>query len=329
MTKINPSVEAAREKARRASGEFGAQSHTAPDAEFTSRNNPLQWSGDQIEASTYEPPMRLAGMPPSDDFTGQFMTGACWVRDNGERPEDIRSLRRFAGQMSDDDFRDHYLRSLQLRDQQEGGSPDFDWDLVEDFDLDLKASYQRGGGRVAEDYLADAGTRSEGYMGGSKFEGYLAKNSSSLPQAEVAKRIREDVKAAKGAGYLPQDLKVSVRSRRGSMISGFSVRATVPDELTYIEGTHPWEKPDFADADRRGVTPFHPKRHPFAATIEERLEIVTNRHAERDVNSMVDFYQVHHDASVYIDSDDPDADNRRWREARDRNSAYVAEHGYC
>lgn len=130
-------------------------------------------------------------------------------------------------------------------------------------------------------------------MGGLAFEGHLARyaEEEGLTQNEVAKRIRGDIKAAKEAGYLPKNVKVSVRQQTGSMMSGFYVRATVPDEV-YQPEPYPWDEQD--------QNQWGSHRKDLTNELFRRLEAITNRYGTSDTNSMVDYFSSHRTSSVSI-----------------------------
>ncbi|MGO1851915.1 MAG: hypothetical protein ACTH0V_00720 [Microbacteriaceae bacterium] len=319
MNSIDPRARAALEAARRANGQFGDQQHSAPDHDLAAGTT--GWSLEQVDAAHYEPPMTLAGFQPPDEDIHDLYRGMVWARERGDRPEDIAVVRRFAGQMPDDDFKELYDQAQRV--QHVDGDK---WEAFGDFELDVRAAMQRSGGAVAEDFLPDAGIASEGYMGGSKFEGHLADTTRGLSQAEVGKRIRADVKAAKDAGYLPENLKVSVRSNRGSMVSSFSVSAEIPDELAYRSGMRPWDGDDRLERLDPGDyvhNPYYDRKHPFAAELSDRLERVTNRYASTDTNSMVDYFDSYHEARVTVEGDDVEARDERYREAQERTSEWA------
>lgn len=279
MTGINPAAAAAREAARSANGEFGEQHHSAPAA-------PLSQAIDQVR---YEAPLKLAGFVP-EDIDSTLARGFSWAHHRGNDLESLQEVRRAAGAMSDEDFKRLYERYNEFTRGEDSYST-FDW---ESWEHETKAAYRRGCGEVSEDYLADAGTSSEGYMGGHAFEGHLAKyaQEEGLTQTEVAKRIRRDVKAAQEAGYLPKSVKVSVRQQTGAMMSGFYVRATVPDEI-YDPEPYPWDGPD-------PVSPWRARRNDLASELSRRLNVVTNRYGSSDTNSMVDYFDSYRESSVSL-----------------------------
>lgn len=64
---------------------------------------------------------------------------------------------------------------------------------------------------VLHNFVEPKITQIEGYLGAKGWAG--AKSDFSYNTAEIAKAVRADIKEAKKAGWLPEDIKVSVRSR--------------------------------------------------------------------------------------------------------------------
>lgn len=142
-----------------------------------------------IDHVHYEVPVRLAGFVP-DDIDSTLARGFHWAHNRGNDLESLQEVRRAAGAISDEDFKRLYERYTEYTSGQDSYST-FDW---ESWEYETKAAYRRGSGKVSDDYLPDAGTSSEGYMGGLAFEGHLTRyaEEEGLSQNEIAKRIRGD-----------------------------------------------------------------------------------------------------------------------------------------
>ena len=69
--------------------------------------------------------------------------------------------------------------------------------------------------------------------------GAKAEATYGLDVADIAKLVRKDVTAARKAGDIPADVKVSVRIDRYSMGQSINVRATLPDRPARVPISDP------------------------------------------------------------------------------------------
>lgn len=305
-------------------GQFDRVNRSAPSGslggETTTTGDTLWADPDRYDAAHYEQPLTLAGWCP-EDFGDRFAQGVLWSHRNGDTPEKVAAVRHYAGQMSDDDFMDLYSDIVDRFGDKEPGAYWKDDEARTLIGGKAELAFRNGDGTIAEDFLADPGEVKSGYMGGSAFTGYLAPETRSESQADVAKRIRSDIKAAKDAGYLPDKLKVSVRSARGSYSTGFRVVATIPDELAGTTCVPEWVQMDESRGPIKWTSPHNPRAprtHPFATELRQRLSVVSNRYAETDNNSMVDYFHNYHEAHVSVVTNDPDAANKRYNDAYEK-----------
>lgn len=315
---INHDAAAARERYRGVGrsnpGQWGDQPHTAPDGPLSvDAEDGLHWGPEQVAAASYEPSFRLGGFavdPSDDEYYGDLAQGMRWAHEHGDRPEDLRYLRRYAGQVDDTSFRELYARAVRTKNGKKFWE-DEDEDEYENWKLAIATASQRASGEVADDFLTRAGMASEGYMGDSPFEDHLTSAAHRESNADIGKRIREGMKRAKDAGYLPKHLKISVRMRRG--MSGYYVSAVLPDNELYRPATHPWETPR---EDPWRVNPFGAIHTKQAEELARRLLIVTNRHASESTSPQGEHFRSHNASIVRLDSPDEEARVRRAEELR-------------
>lgn len=304
---INPEAAARRERSRESDGKFGHQQHSAPEMSVradSSVDNPMGWDAEQIEASSYEAPLVLNGLRPEDldeigglGFGSEFRAACGWAHSRGDRPEDIRQVRKFAGQMSDESFR-HLYHAIIEAGETHGDDHKSLWLEYDRIGAEATAAYTGDQtDPVADDYMASSGTSSEGYMGGSEFTGHLYRETRSLSDTEVAKRIRDDIKAAKQAGYIPKNVRVSVRNNRG--YSGFTVTAKMPGSTLYETAQRPW-----LPINKYNGNPWRTRKSRPAAIVSQRLEAVTNRYGYSDINSMVDYHNSYRRSRVSLEASD-------------------------
>ena len=100
---------------------------------------------------------------------------------------------------------------------------------------------------------------------GSKYTGYR-------DAALIAKDIRADIKAAKAAGEIPADVKVSVRCEKYS--GGQSVRVTLSG----------WAAGDIWDEERRVM--------PRAEQVRRKIDAMREAYNRDASDPMVDYYDV-------------------------------------
>lgn len=287
MSTPAPAADARRESARghgTRPGQFGFQDHSAPGA-----FDPGMADGDELspvaaallEEPRREPQFKLRG------FVGEETVHA-FAR--GIAEGDYAAARSAAAHMSDEDQARMADEVLPFVDGSFSKTDPAEWD---DFELSFKAAFVKAqGGRPDPEYLADAGEASEGYMGGSKFEGHLAQATHMESRTEIAKRIRGDIKSAQDAGYLPAELKVSVRQNTGAGISSFSVTGLNVDQDYLTEPIDPAD-PEYVYSDRRDTE--------HGRELARRLEVATSRYTSTNTNSQVDFFQSYHDVYVRFD----------------------------
>ncbi|PPG02778.1 hypothetical protein C5E06_10025 [Pseudoclavibacter sp. RFBI5] len=287
MSTSAPAADARRESARghgARPGQFGFQDHSAPAA-----FDPGSAAGDELspvaaallEEPRREPQFKLRG------FVGEETVHA-FARAIGEG--DYPAARVAAAHMSDEDQARMADAVLPFVDGSFAKPDPAEWD---DFELSFKAAFVNAqGGRPDLEYLADAGEASKGYMGGSKFEGHLARATHMESRTQIAKRIRGDITAAQDAGYLPAELKVSVRQNTGAGVSSFSVTGTNVDQDYLTEPIDPAD-PDYVYSDRRDTE--------HGRELALWLEVATSRYTSKNTNSQVDFFQSYHDVYVRFD----------------------------
>jgi len=115
----------------------------------------------------------------------------------------------------------------------------------------------------------------EGYMGSQGWRGEKAP-TTYMPSKEIAKNIRNDIKEAVKAGYLPSNLKYSVRHSSASMSSSIDVK---------ISGLG--EDIDTHEYDTRYDRMVH---KPEVKELIERVENIHNAYNSDSSNGMVDYF---------------------------------------
>jgi hypothetical protein len=140
-----------------------------------------------------------------------------------------------------------------------------------------------------------AGKASEGYMGGSKWEGGNA--HLNLSAREIAARTRAYVKALGQAGEVDADIKVSVTSER------FAGGSAVNVVFSSTAASGPYDDGPLWDANpeydpTNPYDPRYPQRtlRPSVKALAAKVETFGRSFIEYDVNSMVDYFQQ----SVYF-----------------------------
>ena len=116
----------------------------------------------------------------------------------------------------------------------------------------------------------------EGYLGSKGWAG--AKSGFSYKMSEVAKAIRGDIKEAMRAGYLPKDIKVSIRSRDNA-IDGIVDFGSANDDYMYELSTN--YGTDYVAA--------YKLRSDYQKTINKVQAIVDNYNYNSS-NSQVDYF---------------------------------------
>ena len=315
---INPSAVARREQAREATGRFGHQQHTPPHVEALDlpnspahgdhADNPMNWSPEQLEATSHTPAVVLRGLSKTDlylvrsrrgvEFGAEFGMACRWAHLRGDQPDDLRQVRKFAGQMSDESFRRLYAELAELE-QADRSDPQAWWIKRDAIGKRAMQAFLEADGRPVAAPEAP-GVSADGYMGGAEFTGSKYEETHNLSCNEVAKLIRADIKEAKKNGILPENVRITVRQRRGT--SGFTATAKLAGEDYYEMHYRPWMPIDPSDGN-----PWRYEPSKEASLLGRRIETVTNRYAYSDVNSMVDYFHTYKDTQANVE---PEGDYR-------------------
>lgn len=115
-----------------------------------------------------------------------------------------------------------------------------------------------------------------------------AKYQRDMDTAEIAKRIRADVKAAQKAGTLPASMKVSVRTRR--FAGGAAIDVTVTEAPFQIHAS------DYIafEVKTRGHQHWDGQRYTLRARqVLEALEAIVAEYNRDDSDSQSDYFNVH------------------------------------
>jgi hypothetical protein len=167
----------------------------------------------------------------------------------------------------------------------------------------------------------------DGYMGGHRFIGGKYDETHMLPNKEVAKLIRSDVKALKKNSSIPSDWKVSVKTVTYSGGMHYDINISVPEDSgtplyrtpTFDDYTHGTASGRIADDIRKdGIDPYNTSENEYNAFMnrhkDNQYRVLTDdaRHARdavqevadqykmSDVNDMVDYSSVHRSSDVRI-----------------------------
>lgn len=130
--------------------------------------------------------------------------------------------------------------------------------------------------RPAHNFVEPEIKEIEGYLGSKGWAG--AKSGFSYKMSEVAKAIRGDIKEAMRAGYLPKDIKVSIRSRDNA-IDGIVDFGSANDDYMYELSTN--YGTDYVAA--------YKLRSDYQKTINKVQAIVDNYNYNSS-NSQVDYF---------------------------------------
>lgn len=136
------------------------------------------------------------------------------------------------------------------------------------------------------------------------------KYSSSLDVAEIAKMIRQDLKAAIAKGELPK-IKTSVKISR--FAGGKSIDVTVKDVpkgfLIYN-----WDYLAEKQKNPHGPCPYH-WHSEEAAEVLDKIKGIMRTYLRSDIDSMTDYYNVSFWDHQDFDSDLTDREYQRFEEA--------------
>lgn len=131
-------------------------------------------------------------------------------------------------------------------------------------------------------------SQQEGYMGSQGWRGEKSP-TTYIPTKEIAKNIRNDIKEAVKAGYLPSNLKYSVRNSSASMSSSIDVK---------ISGLG--EDIDTHEYDTRYDRMVH---KPEVKELIKRVENIHNAYNSDSSNVMVDYFNKAYYGQVRVLND--------------------------
>lgn len=143
-----------------------------------------------------------------------------------------------------------------------------------------------------------------------KFEGSKYRATEKATDAQIAKMIREDIKAAQKAGELPAGLKVSVRIGGGRTCSSIRVEVTAaPFQVLSDESLAASLTPNvYVRCERYSDQ---------AKVVSARLKAIHNAYNFDDSDAMVDYFHVRFYGEVGFD----------WQLEKAERDAYVAHFG--
>jgi hypothetical protein len=135
---------------------------------------------------------------------------------------------------------------------------------------------------------------------GSKYDREMTLN-------EIAKAVREDIKAAKKAGDLPRDIKVSVRGERSSMHWALNVEVKACDSVQILNTE--WVKFWMENGNRPTPRVCEVDRHTDKAkSILMTLEAITEVYNFDNSDPITDYYHVNFHCVPIFGCDCEDAD---------------------
>lgn len=143
-------------------------------------------------------------------------------------------------------------------------------------------------------------TTTEGYGGTPGWEGNK-RGASHIPLKEVAKKVRQDLKDATKAGYLPKGLKYSVRKDNNSLY--LEVLNLPPDDEVYTI------KKDFTGRDKKVLKPEY-------EDLRRKLQAIHDSYNYDNSDSMSDYF----DRGYYGRVEFLDDNTKAWR-AADKDEA--------
>jgi hypothetical protein len=165
-----------------------------------------------------------------------------------------------------------------------------------------------------------------GYMGGHRFLGGKYSETHMLPNKEVAKLIRSDIKSLKSNSSMPSDWKVSVKTVTYSGGMHYDINVSVPED----SGTPLYRTPTFddyqsitdggirMDMKKEGIDPNNINENEYNAFMNrhkdtqysvltddarhtrDAVQEVADQYKMSDVNGMVDYFSVHRSSDVYM-----------------------------
>lgn len=144
------------------------------------------------------------------------------------------------------------------------------------------------GGALKGDYRPPLATHQSGYQQGTLTTG--AKYTGYRDATEICKDIREELKAATEANYLPAGLKYSVTNDKYS--GGQSVNVVV-------QGVSDADRTDLTNLDHRG----NYAQLKEAKELQERVCAITDAYNRTDIDGQSDYYNVAYSSRAEIETD--------------------------
>lgn len=169
--------------------------------------------------------------------------------------------------------------------------------------------------------------RREPESGGVAFKGGRCDEVAGMPDTEVAKLIRSDVKKLKKVGAIPDGWKVSVRTASGSWDDGFSIvikpqgdvkafRSVEPSDILEDEkdGGDRWSREAFwnafgvmnqyTDDDVRRYCDEHTDDHVPTAELRDAMHYLgkaADQYAYSDISLMNDYFNERRTSGISVD----------------------------
>lgn len=305
MTATIHSLDAARERARQRDGKFGHQHHAEPQgislpapapAPDTSTFNVL----DQVEASPAPASTQVKAerikLPGYVDRRLKESVANCVYALRHPESFDAGVDEMYAGRLL------NYLPGTDREEIKTKLASDLDYEELAD---DLIVTDQRNRG-------IDHQWESNGTVGHERdhYPGYRTPTVGSRydPQATTAdnaKSIRQDIKAAAQAGWIPADLTYSVRKHHHSSI-GIEVKGLSTDQA--------WDEMD--PNDPQNIYHQSEMRSGPAQELLQRLENLAAVYQRDASDSMTDYFDMNFYANATFDA--PSPSSARWRAEQGR-----------